>query len=43
MATGLHGAVMAGVAEGVTAVVVGDGAVGLCASSAPSPCSGPSG
>jgi hypothetical protein len=31
MATGLHGAVMAGVAEGVTAVVVGDGAVGLCA------------
>jgi threonine dehydrogenase-like Zn-dependent dehydrogenase len=31
MATGLHGAVMAGVAEGITAVVVGDGAVGLCA------------
>jgi threonine dehydrogenase-like Zn-dependent dehydrogenase len=31
MATGLHGAVMAGVAEGGTAVVVGDGAVGLCA------------
>jgi threonine dehydrogenase-like Zn-dependent dehydrogenase len=31
MATGLHGAVMAGAAEGVTAVVVGDGAVGLCA------------
>jgi threonine dehydrogenase-like Zn-dependent dehydrogenase len=31
MATGLHGAVMAGVAEGGTVVVVGDGAVGLCA------------
>ncbi|MEV0842239.1 alcohol dehydrogenase catalytic domain-containing protein [Actinocatenispora sera] len=31
MATGLHGAVMAGVSEGSTAVVVGDGAVGLCA------------
>jgi hypothetical protein len=31
MATGLHAAVMAGVAEGVTTVVVGDGAVGLCA------------
>ena len=31
MATGLHGAVMAGVSEGATAVVVGDGAVGLCA------------
>lgn len=31
MATGLHGAVMAGVTEGSTAVVVGDGAVGLCA------------
>ncbi|WP_426244976.1 zinc-binding dehydrogenase [Nocardioides sp. LHG3406-4] len=31
MATGLHGAVMAGVTEGSTVVVVGDGAVGLCA------------
>ncbi|MCE7482011.1 alcohol dehydrogenase catalytic domain-containing protein [Microbacterium profundi] len=31
MATGLHGAVMAGVGEGSTAVVVGDGAVGLSA------------
>jgi threonine dehydrogenase-like Zn-dependent dehydrogenase len=31
MATGLHAAVMAGVTEGSTAVVVGDGAVGLCA------------
>lgn len=31
MATGLHSAMMAGVGEGSTAVVVGDGAVGLCA------------
>jgi threonine dehydrogenase-like Zn-dependent dehydrogenase len=31
MATGLHGATMAGVTEGSTVVVVGDGAVGLCA------------
>lgn len=31
MATGLHGAMMAGVGEGSTAIVVGDGAVGLCA------------
>jgi threonine dehydrogenase-like Zn-dependent dehydrogenase len=31
MATGLHGASMAGVTEGSTVVVVGDGAVGLCA------------
>lgn len=31
MATGLHGVRMAGVEEGSTAVVVGDGAVGLCA------------
>jgi threonine dehydrogenase-like Zn-dependent dehydrogenase len=31
MATGLHGATMAGVTAGSTAVVVGDGAVGLCA------------
>jgi len=30
MATGWHAAVAAGVREGVTAVVVGDGAVGLC-------------
>lgn len=30
-ATGLHGAVLAGVTEGSTVVVVGDGAVGLCA------------
>lgn len=31
MGTGLHGAVMAGVAEGSTVAVIGDGAVGLCA------------
>ncbi|KQS56956.1 IMP dehydrogenase [Geodermatophilus sp. Leaf369] len=31
MATGLHGAVLAGVGEGSTVVVIGDGAVGLCA------------
>ncbi|MDT4948395.1 MAG: hypothetical protein QOJ37_990 [Pseudonocardiales bacterium] len=31
MATGLHGAEMAGVAKGSTVAVVGDGAVGLCA------------
>jgi threonine dehydrogenase-like Zn-dependent dehydrogenase len=31
MATGLHGAVLAGVTKGSTAVVIGDGAVGLCA------------
>ena len=31
MATGLHGATMAGVGRGDTVVVVGDGAVGLCA------------
>ncbi len=31
MATGLHGVRMAGVTEGSTVVVVGDGAVGLCA------------
>jgi threonine dehydrogenase-like Zn-dependent dehydrogenase len=31
MATGLHGATMAGVTSGSTVVVVGDGAVGLCA------------
>lgn len=31
LATGLHGAVMAGISKGSTAVVVGDGAVGLCA------------
>jgi threonine dehydrogenase-like Zn-dependent dehydrogenase len=31
MATGLHGASMAGVTQGSTVVVVGDGAVGLCA------------
>ena len=31
MATGLHGAVLAGVGPGSTAVVIGDGAVGLCA------------
>src|SRR4051812_31045777 len=30
-ATGLHGAVLAGVKEGSTVAVVGDGAVGLCA------------
>ena len=30
MATGWHAAVSAGVREGGTAVVVGDGAVGLC-------------
>jgi threonine dehydrogenase-like Zn-dependent dehydrogenase len=30
-ATGLHGAVLAGVTEGSTVAVVGDGAVGLCA------------
>jgi threonine dehydrogenase-like Zn-dependent dehydrogenase len=29
--TGLHGAVLAGVREGSTVVVIGDGAVGLCA------------
>ncbi|MGH7610458.1 MAG: zinc-binding dehydrogenase [Candidatus Dormibacteria bacterium] len=31
MATGLHGAVLAGVGPGDTVAVVGDGAVGLCA------------
>jgi threonine dehydrogenase-like Zn-dependent dehydrogenase len=31
MATGLHGATLAGVTEGSTVTVVGDGAVGLCA------------
>ena len=31
MATGLHGAVLAGTGEGDTVVVIGDGAVGLCA------------
>jgi threonine dehydrogenase-like Zn-dependent dehydrogenase len=31
MATGLHGAVLAGVSEGSTVAVIGDGAVGLCA------------
>jgi threonine dehydrogenase-like Zn-dependent dehydrogenase len=31
MATGLHGAVMAGVTEGSAVAVIGDGAVGLCA------------
>lgn len=31
MATGLHGAVLAGVGEGSTVAVIGDGAVGLCA------------
>ena len=31
MATGLHGATMAGVTPGSTVAVVGDGAVGLCA------------
>lgn len=31
MATGLHGAVLAGVDEGSTVAVIGDGAVGLCA------------
>ena len=31
MATGLHGATMAGVGEGSAVTVVGDGAVGLCA------------
>ncbi|GAA4556833.1 zinc-binding dehydrogenase [Planotetraspora kaengkrachanensis] len=31
MGTGLHGAVMAGVTEGSTVAVIGDGAVGLCA------------
>ena len=31
MATGLHGAVLAGVTEGSTVAVIGDGAVGLCA------------
>jgi threonine dehydrogenase-like Zn-dependent dehydrogenase len=31
LATGLHGAVMAGVEKGSTVAVVGDGAVGLCA------------
>ena len=31
MATGLHGAVLAGAGEGGTVVVIGDGAVGLCA------------
>jgi threonine dehydrogenase-like Zn-dependent dehydrogenase len=31
LATGLHGAEMAGVSEGSTVAVVGDGAVGLCA------------
>lgn len=31
MATGLHGAVMAGTEEGDTIAVIGDGAVGLCA------------
>lgn len=31
MATGLHGALMSGAGEGSTVVVVGDGAVGLCA------------
>jgi threonine dehydrogenase-like Zn-dependent dehydrogenase len=31
MATGLHGAVMAGTGEGDTIAVIGDGAVGLCA------------
>jgi hypothetical protein len=30
-ATGLHGAVLAGVTEGSTVAVIGDGAVGLCA------------
>ena len=30
-ATGLHGAVLAGVSTGSTVVVIGDGAVGLCA------------
>ena len=30
-ATGLHGAVLAGVGEGSTVAVIGDGAVGLCA------------
>lgn len=30
-ATGLHGAVLAGVTKGSTVVVIGDGAVGLCA------------
>ena len=30
-ATGLHGAIMAGVTKGSTVAVVGDGAVGLCA------------
>jgi threonine dehydrogenase-like Zn-dependent dehydrogenase len=29
--TGLHGAVLAGVGEGATVAVIGDGAVGLCA------------
>jgi threonine dehydrogenase-like Zn-dependent dehydrogenase len=31
MATGLHGAVMAGVTQGSAVAVIGDGAVGLCA------------
>jgi threonine dehydrogenase-like Zn-dependent dehydrogenase len=31
MATGLHGAVLAGVTEGSAVAVIGDGAVGLCA------------
>ena len=31
MGTGLHGAVLAGVTEGSTVAVIGDGAVGLCA------------
>lgn len=31
MATGLHGAVLSGAGEGDTVVVIGDGAVGLCA------------
>ncbi|WP_138760567.1 zinc-binding dehydrogenase [Modestobacter altitudinis] len=31
MATGLHGAVLAGVEQGSTVAVIGDGAVGLCA------------
>lgn len=31
MATGLHGAVLAGTKEGDTVAVIGDGAVGLCA------------
>ncbi len=43
MATGLHGAVLAGVTEGSTVAVVGDGAVGLCAVLGAARCSGPSG